>query len=55
MQMGNDGIDANDRSETWNSRNVSGYYLSDVNMDNSVNAMDRAITWNNRNQQVILP
>ncbi len=52
---GNDNIDANDRSITWNERNTSGYRLSDVNMDNSVNAADRAITWNSRNYQITLP
>ncbi len=43
-------VDAQDRSETWNSRNQSGYLLPDVTLDGNVDAADRSKTWNNRNQ-----
>ena len=43
-------INAADRSETWNNRNLSGYHVFDVNLDGSCNAGDRSIAWNNRNR-----
>jgi len=42
-------INAQDRSDTWNDRNLSGYMLPDVTLDGNVNAADRSKTWNNRN------
>ncbi len=43
-------INAQDRSDTWNSRNQSGYLLPDVTLDGNVDAADRSKTWNNRNK-----
>ncbi len=51
----NNSIEASDRSLTWNSRNQSGYLLSDLNMDGSCTASDRSIAWNNRNKTAQLP
>lgn len=48
-------IDALDRSETWNDRNLSGYIATDVNGDGQVDALDRSICWNNRNIGVSKP
>ena len=43
------GVDALDRSATWNARNQTGYLLTDVDMSGDVTALDRSFTWNNRN------
>ena len=42
-------INANDRSETWNIRNLTGYLIQDCNLNGTVDATDRSLTWNNRN------
>lgn len=42
-------VNANDRSNTWNQRNLSGYNGSDVDLSGTVNASDRSTVWNNRN------
>lgn len=43
-------IDANDRSDVWNNRNISSYNINDCNLNGSVDASDRSIIWNNRNK-----
>ena len=48
-------VNAADRSEAWNSRNLSGYLGADYNLDGVVNAADRSISWNNRNNTGLLP
>jgi len=48
-------IDALDRSQCWNDRNLSGVYASDLNGDGTVDALDRSIAWNNRNLAVAKP
>jgi hypothetical protein len=54
---GNGTVNATDRSNTWNQRNLSGYYGTDVDLSGTVNAGDRSSVWNNRNlsTQVIAP
>lgn len=42
-------INAVDRSEVWNSRNMSGYILQDANLSRISDAADRSKIWNNRN------
>jgi parallel beta-helix repeat protein len=42
-------INATDRSNTWNARNVSAYNVNDCSMNGTVDATDRSQTWNNRN------
>jgi hypothetical protein len=48
-------VDANDRSETWNDRNLTGYLDSDCSLSGTVDANDRSITWNNRNLTTSVP
>ncbi len=48
-------INAADRSETWNNRNITDYLMADVDLSGSCNAADRSITWNNRNTTAQLP
>ncbi len=48
-------VNAADRSDTWNTRNQTGYLNADVNLDGACNAADRSITWNNRNLVEQLP
>ena len=48
-------INAADRSNTWNQRNVSGYNGSDLDLSGTVNAADRSIVWNNRNTSTQVP
>jgi hypothetical protein len=42
-------INATDRSEAWNNRNLTGYNKNDCSMNGTVDATDRSNTWNNRN------
>lgn len=42
-------VNANDRSETWNNRNLTGYLISDCSLNGTVDANDRSQTWNNKN------
>ena len=48
-------VNAADRSNTWNQRNVSGYNGSDLDLSGTVNAADRSIVWNNRNYSTQVP
>lgn len=48
-------VDASDRSNAWNQRNVSGYNSSDVNLSGTVDAADRSVIWNNRNLSTQVP
>jgi len=48
-------VNASDRSNTWNERNLSGYYGTDVDLSGTVNAADRSATWNNRNISTQVP
>ncbi|MBP1682619.1 MAG: Cell wall protein Awa1p, partial [Ignavibacteriaceae bacterium] len=48
-------VDASDRSNAWNQRNVSGYNGSDVNLSGTVDAADRSVIWNNRNLSTQVP
>ncbi len=48
-------INAGDRSNTWNQRNLSGYYGTDVDLSGTVNAGDRSVIWNNRNLSTQVP
>jgi hypothetical protein len=48
-------IDAIDRSETWNDRNLTGYQDSNCGLTGTVDANDRSITWNNRNSTTGVP
>jgi predicted outer membrane repeat protein len=48
-------VDALDRSETWNDRNLTGYQDSDCGLTGTVDANDRSITWNNRNLTTSVP
>ena len=48
-------IDANDRSNIWNDRNLSGYLIFDVNLNGVIDAADRSNTWNNRNISQQIP
>lgn len=50
-----DAINAADRAEAWNDRNLTGNLLSDLDLSGSCNAADRVITWNNRNRSGQLP
>ena len=43
-------VDANDRADTWNDRNATGYDGSDCALSGTCDANDRATTWNNRNK-----
>lgn len=43
------GVDAGDRSETWNFRNQQGFLIQDVNLDGVVDAADRSVVWNKKN------
>jgi hypothetical protein len=52
---GNGIVNAADRSDAWNQRNLSGYFGDDVNLDGTVNAADRSVIWNNRNKITQLP
>ena len=45
----NGSIDATDRSDAWNSRNLTGYNINDCSLNGTVDATDRSNTWNNRN------
>lgn len=48
-------VNAADRSNTWNQRNLSGYFGTDVDLSGAVNAADRSIIWNNRNITTQVP
>ena len=48
-------IDAADRSDVWNNRNLFGYIESDATLDGITDAADRSIVWNNRNLIAQLP
>ncbi len=48
-------VNAADRSDTWNQRNLPGYYGTDVDLSGTVNAADRSAVWNNRNLSTQVP
>ncbi len=48
-------VDASDRSNAWNERNLTGYKDSDVNLSGVTDASDRSTTWNNRNKSTSVP
>ena len=48
-------VDAIDRSDAWNDRNLTGYEDSDCGLTGTVDANDRSITWNNRNLTTGVP
>ena len=48
-------VNAADRSNAWNQRNLSGYYGTDVDLSGTVNAADRSAVWNNRNTTTQVP
>jgi len=48
-------IDGNDRTITWDNRNISGYQNSDCVLSGTVDANDRSLVWNNRNQITNVP
>jgi hypothetical protein len=48
-------VDAADRSNTWNQRNLSGYFGTDVDLSGTVDAVDRSLIWNNRNLSTQVP
>jgi len=48
-------VDAADRSEVWNNRNLVDYHGSDTTMDGITDAGDRSVVWNNRNLIAQLP
>ena len=48
-------VNAGDRSNSWNQRNLSGYYGTDVDLSGTVNAGDRSVIWNNRNLSTQVP
>jgi len=48
-------VNAGDRSNAWNQRNLSGYYGTDVDLSGTVNAADRSAVWNNRNTTTQVP
>jgi hypothetical protein len=48
-------VDANDRSEAWNDRNLTGYQECDCSLTGTVDANDRSMTWNNRNLTTSVP
>lgn len=52
---GSGSVNATDRSNTWNQRNLSGYNGTDVDLSGAVNASDRSIVWNNRNISTQVP
>ncbi|NWG29626.1 MAG: hypothetical protein HXY48_14005 [Ignavibacteriaceae bacterium] len=52
---GNGTVNATDRSNAWNQRNLSGYYGTDVDLSGTVNASDRSSVWNNRNITTQVP
>ena len=52
---GNGTVNAADRSNAWNQRNLSGYYGTDVDLSGTVNAADRSVIWNNRNISIQVP
>jgi hypothetical protein len=46
----NNTVEAADRNNTWNDRNLTGYQKNDCSMNATVDAADRNTTWNNRNK-----
>ena len=46
-------INATDRSNAWNNRNLTGYRQEDCNLNGTVDATDRSHAWNNRNISII--
>ncbi len=52
---GDNKVDAADRNETWNKRNITGYLTADVTCNGVVDAGDRNTTWNNRNKVSQVP
>lgn len=52
---GNGTVNATDRSNAWNQRNLSGYYGTDVDLSGTVNAGDRSSVWNNKNLSTQVP
>ncbi len=52
---GSGSVNATDRSNTWNQRNLSGYFGTDVDLSGTVNASDRSVIWNNRNISTQVP
>lgn len=48
-------VNATDRSNTWNLRNLSAYNGTDVDLSGTVNAADRSTVWNNRNISTQVP
>ena len=48
-------VNAADRSNTWNERNLTGYRGTDVDLSGTVNAADRSEVWNNRNISTQVP
>jgi predicted outer membrane repeat protein len=48
-------VDALDRSDTWNDRNLTGYQDSDCDLTGTADANDRSMTWNNRNLTTSVP
>lgn len=48
-------INADDRSQSWNMRNLNGYLLQDSNLDGLCDASDRSQNWNNRNRSSQIP
>jgi len=51
----NGAVNAADRSNVWNDRNLSDYLPTDFTLDGTVNAADRSRCWNNRNLTAQLP
>jgi hypothetical protein len=52
---GSGDVAAEDRTVTWNERNLVGYLQADVDLSSDVGATDRALTWNNRNKSSRVP
>jgi len=48
-------VNAADRSNAWNQRNLSGYFGTDIDLSGTVNAADRSEIWNNRNLSTQVP
>ena len=48
-------VNAADRSNAWNQRNLSGYFGTDVDLSGTINAADRSEIWNNRNLSTKVP
>jgi hypothetical protein len=48
-------VDANDRSQAWNDRNLTGYQDADCDLSGTVDANDRSTAWNNRNKTTNVP